>query len=54
METIINILKELIGIQINSDVVILNLKWAILLPIIFIQLWLCTRTFKSYLPKKWR
>ncbi len=54
MENIINILKEMIGIQINSNDVILNFKWVILLPIIFIQLWLISRTFRSYLPKKWR
>jgi len=46
------ILKELIGIQISSNAVILNLKWAILIPMLLIQLWMMRRTVVSFFPKK--
>jgi len=46
------LLKELIGIQINTDMATFTVKWMALVPIISIELWLIIRAGKSFLPKR--
>jgi len=56
MDNIVRILQELIGVQITANEVILSLKWsiviAVIIPILFMELWLVKRALYSYLPRR--
>jgi hypothetical protein len=48
----VEILKELVGIQVNTDMATFTIKWMALVPIIAIELWIIMRAGKSFLPKR--
>jgi len=47
-----NILKELVGLQISADAIVLNLKWAIAIPIILFEVWVLKRALQSFIPRR--